>query len=105
MTTEERLQALERELAALRAELAGSLTTRAVFIVGEQGTPRAVLGGAGGLTLFGEAGMVQVSADEDGPSLGLCDKNGKRRALLDVSEVGPGLSLCDAAGRAVWSAP
>ncbi|MBE3098802.1 MAG: hypothetical protein IMZ44_16935 [Planctomycetes bacterium] len=43
MTTDERLENLERELAALRAELAERVRTRAVEVVGENGNVRAIL--------------------------------------------------------------
>jgi len=73
MTTEERLAKVERELAALRAELAHSLTTRVVSIVDEQGKIRAGL-----------------DVDEDGPSLRLYDEAGKVRAALSVNTDGAG---------------
>ena len=94
MTTEERLEALERELADTRKELAdlrvglaAGLTTRKVEIVDENGKVRALL------TML------------DGPVLDLTDEKGEIRAMLTVGNDGAGLHLLDENGKPIWSAP
>ena len=60
MTADERIENLERELVALRAELAERVCTRTVKIVDENGKPRASL-----------------CVSKDGAGLILFDENGK----------------------------
>lgn len=84
MTTEERLETLEKELAGLRAEV----RTRRVIIEDESGTSRAEL--------------VVIG---DGPVLVLFDENLTSRAELAVGKDGAELDLYDENGTPVWSAP
>ena len=88
MTTEERLEHLERELTDLKAQLAMRVRTEAVEIVDKYGNIRAML-----------------SVYEDGPKLGLADEAGEVRAMMFVTADGPLLGLLDAAGRTIWAAP
>ncbi|MCX5674677.1 MAG: hypothetical protein NTX87_06680 [Planctomycetota bacterium] len=60
MTTEERIENLEKGLAALRAELAERMRTRAIEVVDDAGKTRA---------------MLEVAADE--PGLVLTDAAGR----------------------------
>jgi hypothetical protein len=112
MTTEERLEKLEKELA-------GAKTIRAerFEVVDSAGNVRAVLSvgltpaklGQLGLELFGQDGKTcrAVLGTKDGsPLLVLCDQNGKTRAGLSVAADGtPRLELLDQNGKVIWSAP
>lgn len=101
MTTEERLEKLERELTAAKrrnrwilgcgatlilccltiaATPRGNRTIRAneYFLEDENGKPRA-----------------HMSADKNGPGLSMTDENGKIRTMIDVGKKGPGLAMYD----------
>ena len=71
MTTEERLETLEREMAAMREKI----TTKELVIVDENGKLRAALSTAG-------AGALPLSR------LDLCDECGEARAQLSVGILG-----------------
>jgi len=73
MTIEERLEKLEREFSALRAELAKRVQTRCLHIVDENGKLRAQLG-----------------LEENCPVLLLSGENGKPRAGLIATKDGRG---------------
>jgi hypothetical protein len=80
MTVEERLEKVERELAALKAG-EGVVKAQAFVVEDADGRIRAELG----LT-------------KDGPRLRLLDGNGTPRIGLALPEIGPGLALLDANG-------
>ena len=106
MTTEERLDALEREMAAMREKI----TTKELVIVDENGKLRAWLGvlkDEPRLELFDANGKwcAWLDAGKDGAGLGLMDENGKIRAMLDAGKDGAELTLLDENGKVVWQAP
>jgi hypothetical protein len=132
MTTEERLEKLEMELARAKRRnrllLATVVITAAVAmtagidrrenivsangfaLVDESGKVRAVLGvdkDGPKLVLSDEndTARVTLGVNKDGPVLGLSDKNGKSRAALGVGERGPALALADENGKTLWKAP
>jgi len=114
MTTEERLEVLEKELARTRSRARWSLVgTALVIVVGvvfcitaygpskarpAGGTEREVR--AGKFTLVTQDGTAQavLHMTEDGPLLGLYDAEGKVRIGLTVTEAGPMLRLQDTQG-------
>jgi hypothetical protein len=81
VTTDERLERVERELAELRLELLrheDTVRTRRIGLVDEEGRVRGLL-----------------AANGDGPGLILCDENGHARAVLASLKDGPVLDLRD----------
>jgi hypothetical protein len=99
MTTEERLENLERELARAKRRnrwllAAGGLAFGAWLLAGTL-EPRTAGAQAAG------AAVNEVRAK----AFVLVDDAGKPRAVLSVNAVGPALDLFDAAGRPIWSAP
>ncbi len=114
MTTEERLEVLEKELVRTGSRARWSLVgTALVIVVGvvlcitAYGPSKAgSVGGAerevraGKFTLVTQDGMAQavLHVTEDGPLLGLYDAQGKVRIGLTVTEAGPMLRLQDSRG-------
>jgi len=97
MTTEERLEKLERELANLRAELAAEVVTRKIAVCDENGKTSASLTVTNLgpiLYLHDENGKVRAALGmfEDQPGLYLYDENGKTRAVLAVTSASGGLA-------------
>jgi hypothetical protein len=98
MTTEERLEKVEQELAQAKR-----LVRRLVI---------AALACLGVLMLF-YFGVPQTTAQEKAQVLPevrtrnfvLVDENGKMRAGLTVLKYGPGLNLLDENGKAIFKAP
>ena len=86
MTTEQRLERLERQLAEMKA-------ARVIR--------------AGKLVLEDEKGEIRAALfmGDVGPALALFDDNGEIRARLTVTKDGPRLGLCDENGKVIWSAP
>jgi len=115
MTTEERLENLERELARAKRRtrrlLAGAVLVLGIGLVvwafGPDKTLAQVAAGgvkevrANQFLLVDENGKprAKLSVDKDGPWLVLADENGKDRAALGVDEDGPRLALLDANGK------
>jgi hypothetical protein len=112
MTTEERLENLERELAATRRRsrwllggLALGLGALALVWASAASVPKAEAQDAVGargllaneLIIVDENGKVRamLGVYAGGPSLGLYDENGKERATLGVYAGGPALALRD----------
>jgi hypothetical protein len=111
MTTEERLDKLERELALLKpGEPESEVRANRFVLEDENGKLRAMLNvtkeGAA-LVLFDEKGDLRATlgALKGGPGLDLFDENGEFRAGLNVRQEGPKLGLFDKNGRVIWSAP
>jgi len=134
MTTEQRLERLERENKWMRRIGAVAVAVAAaVFLVGqgkdkelpdlevrsltvkdEDGRTRAMLAtlsdGLPYLSLSDKDGRpraVLTTLLNGSPVLSLCDKDGKRRALLALRSVdgSPRLHLFDAKGKVIWKAP
>ena len=106
MTTEERIDKLERELENMKRVM----RTRTFIIEDENGKPRAELGvdkDGPRLMLMDENGnhRVELGVDKDGSGLSLSDENGNIRAGIVVSKDGPGLALLDDEGKRIFSAP
>jgi hypothetical protein len=116
MTTEERLENLERELAATRRRsrwllggLALGLGALALVWASAASVPKAEAQDAVGargllaneLIIVDENGKVRamLGVYAGGPSLGLYDENGKERATLGVYAGGPSLALRDENGK------
>ena len=100
MTTEERLEKLEKELAQLARAATEEVIARQFVLVDDKGKTRAVLGMSKtgpSLALYDENGKFRATLNvtEDGPALGLLDEKGKPRAGLAVTKDGPQLSLFD----------
>jgi hypothetical protein len=114
MTTEERLEKVERELAQAKRRarrlVIAALACIGVLVVAWAGVlqataqreahvaPKVV---ARSFVLVDENGKTRavLAGVKDGPALGLYDENGKTRAWLDVGEDGPGLTLYDENGK------
>ncbi|MEQ8844719.1 MAG: hypothetical protein RIB58_07675 [Phycisphaerales bacterium] len=77
-TLEQRIERLEAELAALRAQ---GVSTRTLRLVDEDGAERAML-----------------TADRNGPTFVFHDNAGAVRMKLSLSESGPGMTLADDKG-------
>ncbi len=129
---EERLAALEQQIARLSGAPGVSIDAREFRVVDESGavrgrlavTPRGPL-----LTLFDEAGSLRaellvskegpgltlsdpeegtrvwLGATNDAARLALADGQGKQRAFLGVGKSGPRLDFYDGGQRSLWSAP
>jgi hypothetical protein len=116
MTTEERLEKLERELTKTKRRnrwlLGGVGLVLGMFAlawatIGTAGKAQAQATGpakkvihANEFILEDENGKVRVvlSARTDGSGLFLYDENSKELVMLAVNKAGPGLALCDAKG-------
>lgn len=113
MTTDERLESLERELTlakrhnrwvlAIAGTVVLTLVMAGIFLGDEntaqaqgKGSERKVIA-ANKFILEDERGRKRavLAIDKDGVSLALFDENGKLRALLDTSNNRPGLALYD----------
>jgi len=123
MTTEERLEKLERELTRAnrcnRWLLAGVVLAAGLLALAWTWTQSTAVAQAQGaetapkvirankLVIEDEKGKIRVilSVNKDGASLALDDENGKTRASLNVYKDRPSLTLSDADGKALWSAP
>jgi len=106
MTTQERLEALERGLSAAKRRnkylliglvllaVAWAFTSIAGIV---QTRARDKIIRAEGLELVDSRGNVRITLGmtEFGPALRLFDENGRFRASLIVSDNGPALALCD----------
>ena len=77
-TLEQRIEHLEAELRALRAQ---GVATRTLRLVDEDGAERAVL-----------------TADRDGPTFLFHDRSGTVRLKLSLADSGPGMTLADEKG-------
>jgi hypothetical protein len=105
VTTEERVENLERQLRNLKAELEERVKTRAVEVVDEQGRGRVVLDvtgdGAPVLVLYdvNNKPRIKLIVTGDGPGLTLTDENGRDRVELDVTGDRTGLRLYAENGR------
>ena len=106
MTTEERLEKVERELAAAKRQvrrlvIGGAVPLACVAILlAVWARPTEVQ--ARKFVLVDESGQTRalLAVDEDGPRLSLADENGKTRAELSVVKAGPALNLSDKNGNA-----
>ena len=106
MTTEERLEIVEKELAAAKRRIGRLVIGGAVALVciaillaawlrpAEVRARKFVLVDGDGKT------RALLTVDEDGPRLGLTDESGKARAELRVAKNGPTLNLSDKNGNA-----
>ena len=106
MTTEERLEQLERELAELRK----CVRTGQVIIADDSGKTRAILfvdRDGPRLRMYDEMGKLRVvlGVNKGEPGLVLHDEQGEPRTWLYGLNDGAGLSLFDERGNAIWSAP
>ncbi len=123
MTTEERLETLERELARAKRRnrrlpaaarlVAGAFALVCIVaaagcnsfvLVDENGKPRimlAVIKAGPVLSLIDENGEDRaiLVVGKHGPKLAMLDENGKPRAMLAVDEVGPMLAMLDENGK------
>ena len=105
MTTEERLEKIERELAAAKRRnrwmiAAGCLAVAWIFTVvyGDKTEIRARR-----FVVVGEGGRLRGSLYASG--LSLFDENGKSRIALSADKDDQGLSLWDKNGKFIWSTP
>ena len=123
MTTEERLERLERELSRAKGRpdvhrgwlLAGAALCLGIALVAwafGPGTARAQPAGAAlkevranRFVLEGENGKTRamLSTRKDGSHLVLYDEKGRARVRLDVDKSGPGLRLFDDEEKIAWS--
>jgi hypothetical protein len=105
MTTEERLEKLEMELARVKEGRENIVTANAFSLVDKSGNRRASLSvftGAPTLNLADENGKLRASLAvlKNGPSLDLFDENHKARAGLLVGKDGPALTCSTRTARA-----
>ena len=127
MTTEERLEKMERDyrrlkigvywvaafalLVAFASDISlDPLTTRGLVIEDDDGNTRAVLGIKEGLVTFDlldKNGKPRASmrVADDGPALVLVDENGKIRTLMTLIEGSPAFNLLDEKGDKVFGHP
>ncbi len=114
MTTEERVERLERELAGSKRRTRWLMAAAALVAVGLTwagnripGIAQAQEGGTGAkvvraneFILEDESGKkrADLTVLKDGPALRLLDEKGKERARLTVLKNGPGLVLYDESG-------
>ena len=103
MTTEERLEKLERKI----EEMQTVIRTTRLCIVDNKGRYRARLGMNNGkpeLDMKDANGESRIVMDvgKDGPWLGMKDANGKTRAALAVLKDGAWLVIFDANEKPVW---
>jgi len=118
MTTEERLENLERELKKTKAGLTASkrrnrwmlggvalLILGCLAIAATPGNNRTIRANTFILEDANGKPRASMSMDKDGPSLVMCDANGKTRAGMSASEDGSGLVLADENGNLIWGAP
>lgn len=106
MTTEERLEKVEKELAAAKRQIRRLVIGGAValvcvaILVAASLRPAQVQ--ARKFVLVDENGKTRamLAVDEDGPRLRLTDEDGKARAELCVVRTGPVLNLSDKNGSA-----
>ena len=124
MTTEERLEKLERELTETKALAARRPDVRRGWLLAVVGvavvglglawtlakttaTAQAQAAGAVPKTIRANEFILEdadgkrrawLGVDKDGPGLHLLDENGKPRAVLTVTKDGPGLNLYDEKG-------
>lgn len=123
MTTDERLEALERELAVAKAEATrGKRRNRRlltavglaagvfalVWVIAAAATRTQAQGGVSPTTirasqfiLTDEKGKCRavLNLTEDGPALVLTDESNKPRGTLNMGKLGPALGLFDESGR------
>lgn len=128
MTTEQRLERVERDLSAAKRrnnQLLGGVAlvilaflsvaampgdkevvrAQQFIVVDKQGRECAMLKAIGApiegpfLALMHSGGKAILGVDKNGPSLHMVDKNGEIGAALIVGENGPGLDLFDEKGR------
>lgn len=103
MTTEERLEKIEREI----EEMKTVIRTRRLCIVDNKGRYRARLGMNNGkpeLDMKDANGEVRAMmfVDKEGPRMDMKDANGKTRVALAVGKVGPWLGILNANEKAIW---
>lgn len=109
VTTEERLEQLEREMADIRdngGKPAPKVIRAGKFVLeNTEGKPRAILSvddnGPGWLALYaadGKPGII-LRMDVAGPTLAFYDENGNKRVSLSVTAAGPRLRLLDEGGK------
>ena len=101
MTTEERMEKLERELA--RAKRRNRWLAVVLLTIGATALAVTALSAPSIPTALAEAGgpVNEVRASR----FVLVDETGKTRAGLAVDKDGPGLGLVDEKGEEIWSAP
>jgi len=105
MTTEERLEKLERKI----EEMQTVIRTTRLCIVDNKGRYRARLGMNNGkpeLDMKDANGEVRAMmfVDSEGPRMDMKDANGKTRAALAVLKDGGWLGILDANEKPVWKA-
>ena len=123
MTTEERLEKMERELARANRRTRWLLAGVVLAIVGlslawtwTKTTAIAQAQGLGTTTKVIRANefiledenhkpRASLAVDKDGANLSLYDENRKPRGMLSVNKGGAGLRLCGPDGETLWSAP
>ena len=115
MTTDERLDKLEKELARAKRRNRRLLAVvglvvgafALVWIVARAGCNAQSVIRANAFVLQDENGKAraELRMDKDGPGLSLFDAAGKTRAGLTVVKDAPMLSLYDENGKAIWQAP
>jgi len=105
MTTEERLEKLERKI----EEMQTVIRTTKLCIVDNKGRYRARLGMNNGKPELvmkdanGESRAVMF-VDKEGPRMDMKDANGKSRVVMAVEKVGPWLGILDANEKTIWKA-
>ncbi|HDR06335.1 MAG TPA: hypothetical protein ENN88_01750 [Candidatus Coatesbacteria bacterium] len=109
MTVEERLEKVERELAALKADK-NAIKAHEFALEDASGRVRAkltIVGDGAGLFLFDDNGeqRVGLSMAKEGPSFVLFDKYGKQRSGMIVTDYGSLFVLFDENGQHLWQAP
>ena len=110
MTTEERLEKMERELSAAKRRnrwilLVITLAATGAYALGCNVEQRII--SAQHFHLVDESGKTRalLTVCADGPGLLMKDENGKTRLLLTVDNNGPRLFMFDENAKPVWSAP
>ncbi len=108
MTTEERLERVEREQAETRAELArAKRRVRRVMVAGAVALASIVVLVAAWACVpeASAQAAAQVVAEVRARRFLVVDERGKPRAALTVSRDVPGLTMLDENGRIIWFAP
>ena len=111
MTTEERLEKLERELIRLKGEeVVDKISARKISLVDERGESRAelsIIEDNPCLELYASKGdsCARLAVIGDDAGLTLFDKQGTVRVSLYVNGANTSLTMYDEKRKRIWSAP
>ena len=111
MTTEERLEIVEQELAVAKRRICWMLGGGALLILGcltiaaTPGNNRTIRANRFIVEDANGRARAMMSVDKDESALTMRDANGKLRVMMNVDKIGPGLVMLDANGKPIWTAP